>query len=134
MKIKSNVALNYSSGRAGIKTGIIEIAINPVKNPDTQTVLVTITDYAELDPSDPAYAMSMGGKLYLTQSSENFTYDEYDAKLAEIQAEKLYEETGSALEDMLVQDYLLDKVVAGLWYNSLAENWVKVAIPTPPTA
>ena len=125
MKVKSNVALTYSSGRSGMKTGIIEIVINPIKNVEAQTVNISITDYAETEPSVP---MNMGGKSYLTQSNEIMTYAEYDAMLAAHQAESLFEETGSALEDVLIQEYLLDKVVSEFWYNSLPENWVKVPI------
>lgn len=125
MKVKSNVALTYSSGRSGMKTGIIEIVINSIKNVEAQTVNISITDYAETEPSVP---MNMRGKSYLTQSNETMTYAEYDAMLAAHQAENLFEETGSALEDVLIQEYLLDKVVSELWYNSLPENWVKVPI------
>ena len=125
MKVKSNVALTYSSGRSGMKTGIIEIVINPIKNVEAQTVNISITDYAETAPSVP---MNMGGKSYLTQSNEIMTYAEYDAMLAAHQAVNLFEETGSALEDVLIQEYLLDKVVSELWYNSLPENWAKAPI------
>lgn len=127
MKIKSTIELNYSAGREGIKKGIVELTLTVNKNTDSKIININIVDsiVGEVN-TDNVSPIPMTNRVYVFQSSDSYSYKDFDDMLLTIKGQGTYKQTGSELEDVLLQEYLLSKASTGKWYGSVPENWIKI--------
>jgi len=126
MKIRSNKALSFSAGREGIKSSVIEISISVNKNTEAKTVNLSINDSEVIDDTVTSTVPMPMTRRGINNSYESHSYEEFQVILETIKAAGTYTQTGYELEDILIQEYLYQKVTTEKWYNSLPANWVKI--------
>jgi hypothetical protein len=131
MKVRSIIELPYNVDRLGIKRSIIEIDLFIESKDDKNKIYYFkaidyrfYTDEEKLVMYQPIPdTVQISSKIY------SRTYTEYDAQKEYLLSLKTYTETGSDLEDALVQDALLYSLMIDPIYESLGTDWVKYSDP-----
>jgi hypothetical protein len=141
MKVRSIIELPYDADRLGIKRSIIEIDLFIEKKDDIlKMYYFNAIDYRfYTDEEKLVMYQPIPDKCQIFSKSYSRTYAEYDAQKEYILTLKTYTETGSELEDALLQDALLYSLMTDPIYESLGTDWVKYneqipVIPDPSPA
>ncbi len=131
MKVRSTIELPYDADRLGIKRSIIEIDLFiENKNDILKKYYFKAIDYRFYN-EDEVINLSIirdqiiPDKVQIFSKSYSRTYAEYDAQKEYLLSLKTYTETGSELEDALLQDALLYSLISDPIYESLGTDWVK---------
>lgn len=138
MKVRSTIELPYDADRHGIKRSIIEIdLIIDNKDDKLKVYYFKAIDYRfYTDVEKLIMYQPIPNTVQIFSKSYSRTYAEYDAQKEYLLSLKTYTETGSELEDALLQDALLYSLMTDPIYESTVAEWVKynepvVIIPDP---
>jgi hypothetical protein len=138
MKVRSIIELPYDADRLGIKRSIIEIdLVIESKDDRLKVYYFKAVDYRfYTDEEKLVMYQPIPDTVQIFSKSYSRTYTEYDAQKDYLLSLKTYTETGSELEDALLQDALLYSLMTDPIYESLGTDWVKynepvVVVPEP---
>lgn len=133
MKVRSTIELPYDADRLGVKRSIIEIdLIIDNKDDKNKMYYFKAIDYRfYTDEEKLVMYQPIPNTVQIFSKSYSRTYAEYDAQKEYLLSLKTYTETGSELEDALLQDALLYSLMTDPIYESLGTDWVKYNEPAP---